>query len=180
MKHKCIALFKYWIGLKDIEKHQLFQKVKSEEVDFIISVNKVYRDTTVAYLLIDISDNKKDAFFQFTINSAGGYGVVGFPFETIHEESKFLESYIETLIDFCDLGSQFQSPISVIEAESIPPNSNPYNHDRDRQGISLGSHWELMFTTSGRRGLDNVRFVNLRTGRIFDLDLYDAEKFKGE
>jgi hypothetical protein len=47
-------------------------------------------------------------------------------------------------------------------------------------GVPINEKWEFMFNTSFDGGMESVRLVNKVTGRVFDLDLYEAEKVKGE
>lgn len=180
MRHKLMALFNYWTGLKENETHVLTQRVKSDNDNFHYCVKKTFQEGKVIYVVVDVVDKLLNEGFQFTINKHGGGGLRESRFDDYKKDVEFLEHYVNVMIDFTGLSDQFNSPISVIELDSYPPNCNPYRHDLSRMGIPINERWEFMFNTAYDGGMENVRLVNKVTGRVFDLDLYEAEKVKGE
>lgn len=111
---------------------------------------------------------------KFSINSAGGM-FVSDAFD-VKGEKYPQERFVNQILQMLQLNHNLTNLISVKEVASIPAGKNPYNFDAWRQGVGIGKYWEVMFTSAGEGNIENVRLVCSKNGRVFDLDLYDAEK----
>ncbi len=184
MRHKAQAIFEH---LSELYKRRKLRSSSDENysdylipsnISLLFRIEAVY-DTfdkeKISYFEVIIYSNDADKdIMKFSINSAGGM-IVREDYE-VEGDKHPQEKYINLLVERFYLDWKFQGPISVKEIEPIPPGANPYNHDSWRQGSSISKHWEVMFTSNGEDGIENVRLINTKTGRRFDLDLYEAEK----
>ncbi len=182
MRHKAIVLFNHFGCVFDNKKkmgselkHVDFLKPFDTSIIFTISPNYDDCDGKIAYYTIIIHEKESNkVLMRFTINSGGGMNVHDDFFDS--DNCFPQEEYINKLLGRFSLDREFNSPISVIEIDPIPAGDNPYRHDNWRQGLSISKHWEVMFATHSKDEIDYVRLINTKTGRRFDIDLYDAEK----
>ena len=183
MRHKVIAIFNHLNRLIGLRKQKNNQSVRFYDYLIPPSISLVFNivakydsfsKDVISYFQVYIYDNVVEKkTMGFSINSAGGM-LVEDEFD-IGENPQ--EKYVNELYTYYFPSQPVaQQPISVMEIESIPPNSSPFHYDLSRMGVHIGGDWTIMYNSNDSKGIDRVVLVNTKTGRRFDLDLFEAEK----
>ena len=187
MKHKAIAIFK-WMQQNNSDN------IFTDSVLFklhAINLDPVGSDeiTSYEYKVSKPFLNKQQILFVG--NNGHFYCREDLPangeFSDILENG-IAEKLIQILFDSkCYIDkSAFDEAITVQEFQPIPRGANPYLHDLFHQGVGLAGNWEVMFSKpqvtdeNADPSLTYLILVNTKTGRRFNLDLTEANKFLSE
>lgn len=105
--------------------------------------------------------------------------------DEVREKERFPQLYyVDILLEYFDVDTN--PGATAMELSSIPVNSSPYVHDRERSGTHLWGGWEAMWKSEkayGKDGtpydeMDELILVDTKTGRRFSVDLTEITKEK--
>lgn len=150
-------------------------QIKNDRYRLKANINYDDFNKSTFYVTVEIHDIQQDEDIGvFYLNIEGKFWYLDIYDDPLsqEEEQKITHKAIEILKLFFDVKKYENSPASVKELTSIPPNANPFVYDRERSGVEIIPGYVAMFMTPMEgQDLETFILVNTRTGRRIEIDL---------